>query len=212
MYINVYILSHYSVHATSYYYSGLTTKGEPYKLTHEVRFGHDDIIPYYQQVSTLTSHGFALWDVIQSCQREGSLDADIKHEEPNDIRGFCQAHPTIQRIVLANGSTGSSLFNKHFKDWWKSGELVPANDEFSQRAFGSKYKQAQKLLAKQKAAVKESNDVDATRTITCVCVIGVSPAAAKFSYKEKRDFWEQHVYQPGLRDYRESSVVKRESE
>jgi hypothetical protein len=31
-----------------------------------------------------------------------------------------------------------------------------------------------------------------SRTLT------VSPAAARHSYSEKRDFWDEHVYRPGL--------------
>jgi len=144
---------------------------------------------------------------VKSCTRKGSLDADIKGEEPNDICGFCQQHPSIRRIVLANGSTGSSLFNKHFKEWWDSGELCSANDDFSQRAFGKQQKRAQTLAAKR------GSKGDSTTTITCICAIGVSPAAARYSYKEKRDFWEQHVYAPGLQDYKQSfSTLKQEEE
>lgn len=186
------------------YTSGTKTNGEPYKFTSELRFGTDSIIPYEQQVSTLTSHGFALWDVVQSCQRKGSLDADIQNETPNDIWGFCQQHPTIQRIVLANGSTGCAIFNKHFKEWWKSGQLKSGQDEFSQRAFAKKEEQTRKALAKKGEIMADG--------ITCVCAVGVSPAAARYTYKQKRDFWEQHVYQPGLEDYRESlSMLKQES-
>ena len=174
--------------------------GEPYKFTSDLRHGLEDIIPYHQQVERLTEHGFALWDVVQSCQRKGSLDADIRDEKANDIRGFCQQHSSIQRIVLANGSTGCKIFKKHFQEWWKSGELVAASDDFSQRNL-------------PKTRANKKRKAEATKKpITCICAIGVSPAAASYSYREKRDFWEQHVYQPGLKDYRESmSRLKEES-
>lgn len=177
-------------------HSGLKTTGEPYKFTSNVRFGEDRTIPYEEQIQILTSHGFALWDVVKSCERKGSLDADIRDEQANDLRCFCNEHSTIQRIVLANGSTGSSIFNKHFRDWWATGQLIPSKDDYSQKAFGKIY--ARQHTSKTTPSTKDDGD---DGTITCVSAISVSPAAARYTYKEKRDFWEQHVYQPGLDDY-----------
>ncbi len=37
--------------------------------------------------------------------------------------------------------------------------------------------------------------------IECVCGIGVSPAAAKYTYVEKRDFYKKYCYGPGLLDH-----------
>jgi G:T/U-mismatch repair DNA glycosylase len=140
----------------------------------------------------MVSEGFCVWDVVQSCQRPGSLDSDIKEEVPNDIRGFCQQHESIRRIVLANGGTGSSIFVKHFRDWFKSGELVAADHEQSQKAFG-------RAVAKGRSA-SDDGQVP-SRTITLVAALSVSPAAATYSYETKRDFWEEHVYRPGLADH-----------
>lgn len=145
---------------------------------------HDNLLDYEQQLATLTEHGFALWDIIAACRRPGSLDQDIVEEQPNAIRELCQDYSSIRRIVIANGGTGSTMFKKHFKDWLASGELRAGPDEFSQRSFG-------------KAA--RGNE---TARITLVSAISVSPAAAKYSYEQKRDFWETHVYQPGLSDCR----------
>lgn len=185
--------------------SGLTVSGEPFKFSSELRYGHDKIIPYTQQVQTLTSHGFAIWDVVKSCQRQGSLDANIRREEANDIRGFCKQHESsMKRIVLANGGTGCTMFNKHFREWWESGELVPASDEFSNKAFAKVYQRSQASVVDKEETSDEKEDGAASPLITCISAISVSPAAAMYSYKEKRDFWEQHVYQPGLRDYKET--------
>jgi hypothetical protein len=121
------------------------------------------------------------------------LDADICLEAPNDIREFCQAHPSIRHIVLSNGGTGSAMFNKHFKEWWKTGQLKPGEDEYSQKAFGNLY-----------ARRTKDNKSEPAASITCISAISVSPAAAKYSYREKRDFWEKHVYKPGLRELERS--------
>ena len=34
-----------------------------------------------------------------------------------------------------------------------------------------------------------------------IVAISPSPAHTTMSYKEKRNFWEKHVYQPGLEDH-----------
>jgi len=156
---------------------------KPYKFTEHLRYGADLVLPYERQVRVFLSKGFALWDVVKSCEREGSLDSSIRNEEPNSVREFCEAHPSIRRIILANGTTGCKLFQKHFRDWWEEdGELVPEENEESKRAF-SKY------AKKKKGRIK------------VICALAVSPTAARFSYLEKRDFWEKYCYEPGLQDY-----------
>lgn len=54
----------------------------------------------------------ALWDVIGSCQRKGSLDSSIKNPIINDL--FCI--PNITQIkIFTNGGLASKLFKKHFQ-------------------------------------------------------------------------------------------------
>jgi G:T/U-mismatch repair DNA glycosylase len=176
--------------------------GEPFKFTSHVRYDTNDIIPYDAQVQQLVSKGFALWDVVKSCHRKGSLDSDIQQEEPNDIQGLVSQYPSMKRIVFANGGKACELFNKHFKEWWESKELQPNHDDFSQRAFGKKYARAMK---KQTSTTESAEYPSREKNpITCVCAISVSPAAARYSYTEKRDFWEQHVYAPGLQEYEQN--------
>ncbi len=138
-------------------------------------------------MNLLLANGFCLWDVVHSCERKGSLDQNIRNEVVNPIREFCDEHPTIRRIVLANGSTTATLFKKYFKDWLISGVFQAGEDEFSQRAFGKLVRREPLLL-------------EAEPRITIISAISVSPAAAKFTYEQKRDFWEVNVYQPGSTD------------
>ncbi len=64
------------------------------------------------KVALLTAHDLALWDVLKSCEREGSLDSAIRHPEPNDFTGLFERCPRIEK-VLFNGGTAYSLFMKH---------------------------------------------------------------------------------------------------
>jgi len=69
---------------------------------------------YEARLRALQAAGFALWDVLAECSREGSLDASIKRDSAraNDIAGLLQAHPRITLICL-NGSTVQTLFRRH---------------------------------------------------------------------------------------------------
>ena len=58
------------------------------------------------------AHGLAIWDVIGTCWREGSLDQDIRDPVPNDIVTLVRDHSSIERI-LCNGGTSFDLFRKH---------------------------------------------------------------------------------------------------
>jgi len=69
---------------------------------------------YEARLRALQAAGFALWDVLAECRREGSLDASIDHDSAraNDIASLLQTHPGITLICL-NGSTVQTLFRRH---------------------------------------------------------------------------------------------------
>ncbi|HTW95192.1 MAG TPA: DNA-deoxyinosine glycosylase [Tepidisphaeraceae bacterium] len=52
-----------------------------------------------------------LWDVLKSCDRQGSTDAAIKDEDINDFARFFAGHPAIRRVCL-NGAKAADLFEK----------------------------------------------------------------------------------------------------
>ncbi len=64
---------------------------------------------YENRLDMLRRNGIALWDVIQSCERESSLDSDIKKAEANDFPAFFAAHPGI-RHVFFNGNMAYNTF------------------------------------------------------------------------------------------------------
>ena len=70
--------------------------------------------PYPQRTAALQSAHIALWDVLQSCSREGSLDTDIDKDSivPNDFAKFLAAHRQIERIFF-NGATAETIFRRH---------------------------------------------------------------------------------------------------
>jgi hypoxanthine-DNA glycosylase len=69
---------------------------------------------YHARLEALKQAGYALWDVLQLCAREGSLDSSITRstEVPNDIIGLLVANRTIDRICF-NGAKAEESFRRH---------------------------------------------------------------------------------------------------
>jgi N-glycosylase/DNA lyase len=181
-----------------------STTGKPYASFHD-HLRYHEILEYPQQLEQMVSRGFALWDIVAECERVGSLDTDIKGEVVNPIREFCEGSLfnsvgsefiSIKRIVIANGTTGAKMFVKHFTSWFEDGKLCAGSNGMSKRVFKG-------VMNKAKKTSNNSSEHGAynQRSIEVVCLPGVSPAAAKFTYLEKRDEWERGCYIPGLKDY-----------
>lgn len=78
----------------------------------EALFGVPAARPYPDRVAALAGAGIALWDVLASCTRDGSLDADIRDAAPNPIAAFVAEHPSIRMIAL-NGGEAARRFDRH---------------------------------------------------------------------------------------------------
>ena len=74
------------------------------------------------KIALLTRHNIALWDVLQSCERQGSLDSAIRQPTPNDFEGLFRRCPGIRRILL-NGGTAYRLFMKWGKPFIEGRDL-----------------------------------------------------------------------------------------
>ena len=59
---------------------------------------------YAQRCRWLQEHGVGLWDVYASCERQGSLDADIRNATVNDFSALRAACPQLA-LVAHNGAT-----------------------------------------------------------------------------------------------------------
>ena len=69
---------------------------------------------YREQVRCVKRHRIALWDVIDTCERNGSLDGAIKNARYNNLAGFLQRHPRI-RCVLLNGGKAAQCYRAYAK-------------------------------------------------------------------------------------------------
>ena len=71
-------------------------------------------VPYPARARALRSCGIALWDVLASCAREGSLDSAIDDASisANDFVAFYRAHPRITHVFF-NGAKAEASYRKH---------------------------------------------------------------------------------------------------
>ena len=103
------MLSAMSVASQQYY-------GNPrnafWRITGELfGFAADD--PYDDRTAALVANGIAVWDVLKSCRRKGSLDSAVEPDSMvgNDFGGLFVAHPGIRRIFF-NGAAAEKNFNR----------------------------------------------------------------------------------------------------
>ena len=68
--------------------------------------------PYKERLRFLISKNLALWDVVATCTREGSLDSAVHDEEIQAFDTFFAAYPNISKILF-NGRKAYDLFSQH---------------------------------------------------------------------------------------------------
>jgi len=73
--------------------------------------GYDPKIDYGSRVQHLCRFGIAVWDVLQACERDGSLDTAIRAgtERHNDLAGFVASHPGLRGVLCNGGKAFRSL-------------------------------------------------------------------------------------------------------
>ena len=85
----------------------------------------------------LLRHGVALWDMVTSCEINGSADASIKNAETADLDKILQC-AKIEKILL-NGTLAYDLFVEKYKDiaidYQKMPSTSPANPRFLESAW-----------------------------------------------------------------------------
>jgi hypoxanthine-DNA glycosylase len=67
---------------------------------------------YEIRKALLDKNKIALWDVLQYCERIGSLDSAIKNETANNFEHFLEQHPHI-KTILFNGQKAAAFFKKY---------------------------------------------------------------------------------------------------
>jgi TDG/mug DNA glycosylase family protein len=118
--------------------------------------GAGPTLPYATRIRALKSSGIALWDVLESCAREGSLDAAIDDAtlRANDFVSFYRAHPRIARVFF-NGAKAEACYRRHvlplladapaLRSYRRLPSTSPANASMSRAYRQRVWKQALRL-------------------------------------------------------------------
>lgn len=117
--------------------------------------GFELSLPYGERLSCLLKAGIALWDVVGSGRRQGSLDQNIQDETPNDIEALLEGLPELE-LICCNGGASFRYLRRYFPELWQRASL-------SIRQLPS-----------------------------------TSPAAAKWSYRQKLAAWRQALLSCGI--------------
>ena len=77
-------------------------------------FGAAPELSYQQRKEILMENGVAVWDVLQGCNRLGSLDSNIKLAsiKTNDFADFFAKYKYIEKVFF-NGAVAEKLYKKH---------------------------------------------------------------------------------------------------
>lgn len=61
-------------------------------------------LPYDDRLVRVLAHGIGIWDVLDACHREGSLDSAIRNAQPNDFDSLREHAPSLRKVCF-NGKT-----------------------------------------------------------------------------------------------------------
>lgn len=68
---------------------------------------------FEEKVQFILSNKVGLWDVLENCERKGSLDIHIKNQSENDFKSLLNEFPSIKKIIF-NGKQSHAFFYKRF--------------------------------------------------------------------------------------------------
>ncbi len=63
-------------------------------------------MPYPERLRRLLAHGVGLWDVLGSCERQGSLDSDIRNPAANDLARLRVLCPALESVGFNGQAAG----------------------------------------------------------------------------------------------------------
>lgn len=104
-------------------------------------------LDYDTRIQFIRKKGIALWDVIETCQRKGSLDSNIENEIVNDFESLFNNYPNL-KLIAFNGTKAFGTYRK-----WVGFELaqvdykqLPSTSPANTIKFEEKLKQWEIIL------------------------------------------------------------------
>ncbi|MBP2616695.1 DNA-deoxyinosine glycosylase [Chryseobacterium jejuense] len=101
---------------------------------------------YSKRIEIVKKHHIALWDVIDSCERKGSLDSEIKNEEANQIEELLEEHPNVKVIFCNGGKSYKNLQKLLGKNYRLPIFLMPSTSPLHTISFERKFEEWKRVL------------------------------------------------------------------
>lgn len=109
-------------------------------------FNEEFSMNYEDRTNLLKNNKIAIWDTIESCERVGSLDTNIKNEVSNQIPDLLENYPNI-KVIFCNGQKSyKNLLKLLGKEFKIPIVLMPSTSPLHTISFESKLKEWKRIL------------------------------------------------------------------
>jgi len=71
---------------------------------------------YEERKKLLKTYKIALWEVLETCERKGSADQNIKNETPNNLLFLLKTHPEI-KFIFFDSKAAAKFYDRYFPRW-----------------------------------------------------------------------------------------------
>ena len=102
-------------------------------------------LDYAQRLQRLLAHRIGLWDVIATCERDGSLDAAIRKPQFNDFSALQERCPPLARVCF-NGKTSGRFAPRLAAAGFETLVLPSSSPANAQQSFEQKLAIWRKIL------------------------------------------------------------------
>ena len=86
----------------------------------------------------LQQNKLALWDVLENCERKGSLDLHIKNQKENDFAAFFSQYPNLCKILFNGKESHKYFFRRYGQLQGLDYYILPSTSPANTMPFGQK--------------------------------------------------------------------------
>lgn len=95
---------------------------------------------FNEKIIFLLSKNIGLWDVLQNCERTGSLDVHIKNQIENDFESFFNKYKNIKTILFNGKESHRFFFKKYGNIKGITYYVMPSTSPANTTSFQNKFK------------------------------------------------------------------------
>jgi hypoxanthine-DNA glycosylase len=95
---------------------------------------------FEEKIHFLQTNSIGLWDVLENCERKGSLDVHIKNHQENDFKTLFLEFPLISKIIFNGKLSHNYFFKKYGQIKGITYYVMPSTSPANTMAFEDKLK------------------------------------------------------------------------